>query len=109
MGVATAIRPVAIADTFESFAIVGGTLNRGQTRLLDSSDTLDGCLALTAGRVAHKGHFMVRHTSALTGAVMLSFYVVKKAKPVLRFYDHQQRMVADTYPEKLFDLDGGSL
>lgn len=107
MTAAAAIRPLAIADTFEAFAIVSGPISgKGATIPLATADTREDCLRLSP--LVHKQHFFIRHTCGLTGAVMLSFYVVKKAKPVMRFHDHQHRMVADLYAEWLFDLDGSA-
>lgn len=100
-----------IADAFEAFAIIGGPLSgKGQTRPIHVfAKAAAECVRLAMNCVPHKGYFYVRHTDGLTGAVMLSFYVVKKAKPVLRFHEHQHRMVADLYAEHLFDLDGSDL
>jgi hypothetical protein len=105
---ATALRPAVIADTFEAFAIVSGPLTgKGATVPLAAAETREDCLRLSP--LVHKQYFFIRHTCALTGAVMLSFYVVKKAKPVMRFHEHQHRMVADLYAEHLFDLSGEAL
>jgi hypothetical protein len=100
-----------IADTFEAFAIISvPAAISGQTRPLDTADTLAECLSLATDRVAHKGHFMIRHTDALTGKVMLSFYVIKrKSNGERRWRYAESRVVHDLYAEHLFDLDGGAL
>jgi hypothetical protein len=107
--ISAAIRPAPIADTFEAVMIASvGFGCKGKTYPIgNAEDSLERCLEMAP--LVHKQHFFVRHTNALTGEVMLSFYVVKKAKPVLRFHEHRHRMVADLYAEHLFDLNGSAL
>lgn len=99
-----AARAVPFAtETFETFMIAE---TGGRTHDLGQFDTLDAAIERCA---VHKARFFVRVTNALTGAVLLKFYQVKKGKPVRRYAEYQTRVVADCYAEHLFDVDGGAL
>jgi hypothetical protein len=103
---ATAFKPAILADQYEAF-VIG---DKGQTYPLNSADTLDECKGLSAARVPHKGRFFIRHTDALTGKVMLSFYAIKQAsKGVRRWQYAESKVVHDLYAEHLFDLAGDGL
>lgn len=106
-----ATRPQTLArETFEMFAISESATRPGALLPLDDAEDLASAIEHAALRTPHKGKFMVRHTNALTGAVMLRFYAVKKkSTPAYRYHEYRTRAVHDQYAEHLFDLDGGAL
>jgi len=106
MTAASHLRPVVLADRYEAF-VIG---DKGRTYPLDSSGTLADCLARSSVRVPHKGQFFIRHTDALTGKVMFSFYAIKQtSKGVRRWQYAESKKVHDLYAEWLFDLAGDGL
>lgn len=108
---ATAIRPAPMArETFEAFVLTSGPLaGIGSARPLGDADSLEAAVALASAHTAHKAYFAIRQTDTFTGAALLKFYVIRKAKPVRRYHDFQTKLVADSYAEHLFDLREGAI
>lgn len=71
-----------VAETFEVWLVRSMEWDNAVPEMIDRADSLEASLALGRAHTSHKGHFFIRRTNLLTGAVVDSFYEVKQqSKP----------------------------
>lgn len=99
-----------VAETFETWLVRSMEWNNAEPELIASADSLDASLELGRAHTSHKGHFFVRRTNLLTGAVVDSFYAVRQQskptwiKPAGMAHAVQVRPLYETH---LFDVAQG--